>query len=82
MLGNGELSGSKPVRWHLGRPHRPASGGYVYHMLNCADTRPPIFEGPEDFAAFERVLEEAVERFRMRLLSYAASSGRFDAKGN
>ncbi len=55
----------------MGRPHRPALGGYVYHVLNRANARLPIFEEREDFAAFERVLEEAVERHQMRLLSYA-----------
>jgi putative transposase len=30
-----------------------------------------IFEKPEDYAAFERVLEEAVERTKTRLLAYA-----------
>ena len=58
----------------MGRPHRPALGGYVYHVLNRANARLPICEEPEDFAAFERVLEEAVERYRMRLLSYAVMS--------
>ena len=58
----------------MGRPHRPALGGYVYHVLNRANARLSIFESPEDFAAFERILEEAVERFRMRLLAYAVLS--------
>jgi putative transposase len=34
----------------------------------------PIFAKPEDYAAFERVLEEAVERTKMRLLAYCVLS--------
>ncbi len=30
----------------------------------------PIFEKPDEYAAFERVLEEAVERTKTRLLAY------------
>jgi putative transposase len=55
----------------MGRPHRPALGGAVYHVLNRANARLPIFESPADFDAFERVLEEAVDRYRTRLLAYA-----------
>lgn len=38
--------------------------------MNRANARLPIFEQDEDYAAFERVLEEAVERTGTRLLSY------------
>src|SRR5436305_551738 len=54
----------------MGRPHRAADGGYVYHVLNRANGRLPIFEDEEDYEAFERVLVEAVERTEMRLLAY------------
>ena len=54
----------------MGRPKRAADGGWVYHVLNRANGRLPIFEQDEDYAAFERVLEEAVERTGTRLLSY------------
>ena len=54
----------------MGRPKRAAPGGWVYHVLNRANGRLPIFEQDEDFAAFERVLLEALERTGTRLLSY------------
>ncbi len=54
----------------MGRPKRIAPGGLVYHVLNRANARMTIFDKPEDFDAFERVLEEAVERTETRLLSY------------
>jgi len=58
----------------MGRPKRAADGGVIYHVLNRANARMTIFEKPEDYAAFERVLEEAVERTKMRLLAYCVLS--------
>ncbi|MBX9791049.1 MAG: transposase [Pirellulales bacterium] len=54
----------------MGRPHRAAEGGYVYHVLNRANARMTIFDDAEDYEAFEKVLCQAVERSRMRLLAY------------
>jgi len=55
----------------MGRPHRAAEGGYVYHVLNRANARMTIFAEDEDYEAFEQVLSEAVERSGTRLLSYS-----------
>lgn len=54
----------------MGRPLRAAEGGYVYHVLNRANARMTIFSKDRDYQAFERVLEEAVARTKMRLLAY------------
>lgn len=54
----------------MGRPHRAAEGGYVYHVLNRANARMTIFRNDADYEAFERVLIEAVERTETRLLAY------------
>ncbi len=54
----------------MGRPKRAADGGLIYHVLNRANVRMRIFEKEADYAAFEQVLEEAVERSDMRLLAY------------
>src|SRR5207244_13477143 len=54
----------------MGRPHRAALGGYVYHVLNRANARMTIFDGPADYEAFEKVLLQAVERTQTRLLAY------------
>jgi REP-associated tyrosine transposase len=54
----------------VGRPIRINAGGLVYHVLNRANARAQIFEDDHDYAAFERVLAEAVERTDMRLLCY------------
>ena len=42
----------------------------IYHVLNRANARMTIFGKDEDYAVFERVLEEAVERTNTRLLAY------------
>jgi len=54
----------------MGRPHRAAEGGYVYHVLNRANACLTIFEDDGDYEAFERVLLQAVERAETRLLAY------------
>lgn len=58
----------------MGRPHRATTGGLVYHVLNRANATMSIFEDDDDFAAFERILEEACELHDMRLLSYCLMS--------
>ena len=54
----------------MGRPHRAAAGGYVYHVLNRANARMTVFEDDADYEAFEKVLAEAVARTQTRLLAY------------
>ena len=55
----------------MGRPHRHALGGYVYHVLNRANGRLPIFQKESDYAAFERILGQALEHVPgVRLLAY------------
>lgn len=56
----------------MGRPHRAAEGGYVYHVLNRANAGMTIFEDDGDYEAFENVLAEAIERSGTRLLAYCA----------
>ena len=45
-------------------------GEYVYHVLNRANARAQIFDSDKDYQLFESVLEEAVEKYDMRLLFY------------
>ncbi len=54
----------------MGRAKRADDGGMVFHVLNRANARATIFEKPEDYAAFERVLKEALDRVEMRVLLY------------
>ena len=43
----------------MGRLKLSAPGGWIYHVLNRANVRMPIFTKDEDFIAFETVLQEA-----------------------
>jgi len=42
----------------------------IYHVLNRANARVQIFDNDKDYKQFEEILEEAVERYDMRLLAY------------
>ncbi|MHC5018866.1 MAG: transposase [Planctomycetota bacterium] len=46
-------------------------------MLNRANRRARCFEDASDYMAFERILEDAVARSRMRLLSYVVMPNHF-----
>jgi putative transposase len=54
----------------MGRPRRAADGGVICHVLNRGDARMPIFEKDGDYEAFERILEEGVERYDTGLLAW------------
>src|SRR5207248_5933759 len=56
------------------RHPRQVPGGYLYHVLNRAVARLPLFEKPADYAAFHRVLGETLDRFPMRILAYVVMS--------
>lgn len=53
-------------------PRRPriASAGVIYHVLNRRVARLPLFETESDYAQFEAILAQAVERTGIRLLAY------------
>ncbi len=46
----------------MGRPPRVTEPGLVYHVLNRRVMRLPLFAKDDDYAAFERVLAESLER--------------------
>jgi len=52
------------------RVARVAPGGFVYHVLNRAVARLPLFQKQGDYEAFERVLIEAQHKVPVRLLGY------------
>src|SRR5437868_10731644 len=52
------------------RTGRNAAGGFVYHVLNRAVARLPLFEKDGDYQAFERVLAQALLKFPIRLLGF------------
>ncbi len=45
-------------------------GGYVYHVLNRANARVQIFDNEDDYRLFEKILEEAVKHFSVKILAY------------
>jgi putative transposase len=49
---------------------RQADGGIIYHVLNRGVGRRTLFDKPGDYAAFEQVIQEAVERTKTRVLCY------------
>lgn len=52
-------------------------GGYMYHVINRANARVRIFDNNKDYQSFETILEEAVEKFDMRLLAYCIMPNHF-----
>lgn len=52
------------------RTARFAPGGMVYHAMNRAVARLPLFEKEADYEAFERVLAEAMQEHPTRILAY------------
>lgn len=52
------------------RSTRSAPAGYVYHAMNRGVARLKLFRKPADYDAFLRVLEEALQKHPIRLLSY------------
>ena len=53
-------------------PRRPrlAAGELAYHVLNRRVGRLPLFEKPADYMAFEKILAEAADRTRVRIVAY------------
>ena len=52
------------------RTARYAPGGMVYHVLNRGVGKNKLFFKDEDYLAFERVIEETLEKRSLRILSY------------
>ncbi|MFA4975858.1 MAG: transposase [Candidatus Paceibacterota bacterium] len=52
------------------RINRIDVGDVIYHVINRANARMQIFNKDEDYILFEKVIEEAKEKFDMRILSY------------
>ncbi len=54
----------------MGRTPRIDVGNEFYHIINRANARLPIFKKEKDFEAFENILEEAKDKYSMRILAY------------
>ena len=58
----------------MGRAKRIILGGYVYHVLNRANGGLRVFRKRGDFAAFEEILAQGLERVDMRICGYCIMS--------
>lgn len=54
----------------MSRSARIAPGGMVFHVINRGVGRMTIFEKEQDYAAFERILQETLECRAMRICSF------------
>lgn len=52
-------------------------GGEIYHVINRANARLPIFFVEEDYELFEVILEEARDKFGMGILAYCLMPNHF-----
>jgi len=59
------------------RRSRIAPGEIIYHALNRANGRGQLFDKPEDYAAFERIMVAAMRRSPIRLLAYCLMPNHF-----
>ncbi len=54
----------------MARTARSTEAGLVYHVLNRGNGRMFLFHKEDDFAAFERVLAEGLQRYPVDLFTY------------
>jgi putative transposase len=56
------------------RTARAIEANLIYHVLNRGNGRMRLFHKDEDFAAFEKILAEGLERYPVQLLTYCLMS--------
>ena len=61
----------------MGRALRTNVGGHIYHCLNRSNARMQIFDTDKDYQLFEQVLEQAQEKYNMRILTYCIMPNHF-----
>jgi len=54
----------------MGRHKRVDEAGGIYRALNRGNARAAIFHKPEDYDAFERILDEGLQRYPRQILAY------------
>ena len=59
------------------RPTRASAGNVCYHVLNRGNAHGTVFHKDGDYLAFLKLLHEASERIRMRLLAYCLMPNHF-----
>jgi len=58
------------ILFGMPRTARVAPGGMVFHVLNRANNRDPMFDKDEDYLAFLRVLRDTLDKKPMRILAF------------
>ncbi len=61
----------------MARLPRVDVGGGIYHVINRANARLPIFFKEEDYILFKTILSEAKEKYDMRILAYCLMPNHF-----
>lgn len=54
----------------MARPARIDVANLIYHVINRSNARATIFETEQDFAAFEKILEEAKGKHNINIYAY------------
>jgi putative transposase len=54
----------------MSRPRRLSPKGLVFHIVNRAAKKLPLFDDDGDYAAFERIMREGLQRFQVAILAY------------
>ena len=52
------------------RPKRADEAHAIYHALNRGNARANLFDKPDDYAAFERILAQGLQRYPCQILAY------------
>lgn len=64
-------------RDHMPRPPRADEAGGLSDALNRGNPRADVFRNDADFAAFERILQEGLQRYRIELYTYQLMSNHY-----
>ncbi len=59
------------------RPPRADEAGGLYHALNRGNLRADVFRKEGDFAAFEKILHEGLQKYQVELFSYQLMSNHY-----
>ena len=59
------------------RPLRESPGDICYHVMNRGNGQATVFRKPQDFAAFVDLMDKAIVRSHMRLLSFCLMPNHF-----
>jgi len=54
----------------MARSLRTDIGGEIYHVLNRSNAKVQIFDNADDYSLFEKILEQAVEKYSVKLYAY------------